>query len=398
MKYFGIIDPKLIENFNSKTLSDFLIKNKLYEQPSEKIYYFSKDYIDNNTVVVSSNYRLNEEKYSTNFIGTAQVFSLTLFELMKFISAEIKKQFKNDLNQYLNIKIKSKFNLNNLLISEVENIKLEPTQILLEDFYESLIKKYLIKIDDEKCKFFIVFNEEIYGLNFNEQRKIALKNYKEIYSTLFKDKITYMPDDDYESYDFEDELMKIENKLKIVYYNKLKYQHKLATINQFFEYLTGDKSIFSKQNFKKHELIFLDIIKYEASKSIMIQLNNEYKFEEDFYFTNSLDDKKKYKKYDDLFTSFNAFMFTNVEIKKYHENVKSNIESLYEFLRVNNLINKGKNKFISYLKNEHNIHLTKIIAYINYDNREDFPEGGKKPNDEHEKRVKIITEKWSNFT
>lgn len=91
-------------------------------------------------------------------------------------------------------------------------------------------------------------------------------------------------------------------------------------------------------------------------------------------------------------------MFTNVEIKKYLENVKANIESLYEFLRVNNLINKGKNKFISYLKNEHNIHLTKIIAYINYDNREDFPEGGKKPNDEHEKRVKIITEKWSNFT
>ena len=40
-----------------------------------------------------------------------------------------------------------------------------------------------------------------------------------------------------------------------------------------------------------------EVLTYEAFKSIMIELNNRFKFEEDFYFTNSLDDKKKYEKY-----------------------------------------------------------------------------------------------------
>lgn len=398
MKYFGFIDPKLIKNFNGKTLTDFLIKNKLYEQASDKIYYFSKDYIDDNIVVDSSNYRLNEEEYNTNSIETVKVFTLTFFELMNFISAELKKQLKNDLDKYLNIKIKSKFNLNNLLISEGENIKLKPTQNLLDDFYESIVKQFSEKVITKKCEFYEKFNEDIYGLNYNDQRKIALKNYKELYNALFKDKITYMPDVDYESYNFEEELVKIENKLKMVYYNKLKYQHKLATINQFYEYLTGDKSIFSKENFKKHELILLDTLNYEVSKTIMIKLNNEYKFEEDFYFTNTIEDKNKYQEYDKLFNSFKAYKFTEHQIKTFVEDEKANIESLYEFLRVQNLVNKGKNIFLKYLKSEHEISLTKIISYINYDDRKDFPVDGKKQNDEHLKRVKVIEEKWANFT
>lgn len=395
MIYFGIIKQKIFKNNNE--LAYFLKKNKLYKEAKEKTIYFSHDFQDSLIIEQDlKNHSLNEIGEKNTTLKSVQIFSLTLFEFMKVVSIQLKNQFKNDLNQLSIIEVREKKDLNNLLIDE--NIKLEPTNLLLDDLYDSIICHFDHIIQNERTTFYNQFNEQIFGLDFDKQKRIALKHYKKLYNFLFKDNETYMPDDYSDFFDFEIEILKIENKLQMVYCNKLKYQYKLACINPFFEYLNGETSIFLKKYYSKKWSTIEEVLTYEATKSIMIELNNRFKFEEDFYFTNSLDDKKKFEKYDDLFTSFNAFMFTNVEIKKYLENVKANIESLYEFLRVNNLINKGKNKFISYLKNEHNIHLTKIIAYINYDNREDFPEGGKKPNDEHEKRVKIITEKWSNFT
>ena len=395
MKYFGCLKPELIEKFNGKKIANFLIKNKLYEQAIKKQYYITNEFIDEEE---SSDYNLNnvEDKNSTTEAG--QFFNLILFEFMKSVSSQLKEQLKNDLNHYLYIGKKNKIDLNTLLINNGKNIKLEPTQILLDDFYESIIDNYNLKILETKFAFYENFNEEIYGEDFNKQKSIALKYYKELHKSLFEDNITYMPNEDYESYDLENNFFKIENKLKIVLCNKLKYQHKLATINPFYEYLTGDNSIFTKAFYIKNDKIIEEVLKYEAQKTIMVELNKKYEFEEDFYFTNRMEEKRKYEEYDEIFNSFKTYKFTDNLIKTFVEDKKANIESLYEFLRVNNLAKKGKGKFFEYLKNEHKIVLTKIVSYINYDDRKDFPVGGKKPNDEHINRVKIIEEKWALFT
>ena len=297
MKYFGFITPELIENFNGKKTADFLIKNKLYEQAIKKQYYFtdhfSDDFIDEQG---SSHNHLNDIEYKNSTVKSGKVFFLVLFEFMKSVSAQLNEQLKNDLNQYMNIGEKSKINLNDLLINEGEYIKLEPSQILIDDYYESVVNRFSFKIIDEKCMFFEQYNEEIFGLNFNEQKRITLKHYKEIFKSLFEDNITYLPDDTYnsegENISFEIDFLKIVNKLKMVFYNRIKYQHILATINPFYEYLTGNKSIFKEGFYKKNQTIIDQVLIYEAMKEIMVELNKKYEFEDDFYSTNQNDEEK----------------------------------------------------------------------------------------------------------
>nr|WP_315161122.1 hypothetical protein [uncultured Flavobacterium sp.] len=323
MKHFGCLKPELIENYKVKKIASFLIKNKLYQKAVKKIHYFSNDFPDNFIIEQGlGDYHLNDIQGKNTTIESGQLFFLTLFEFMKLLSTHL----KNDLYPYLYIGEKNKIDLNNLLINEGKNIKLEPTKILLDDFYESIIICYRLKIIDIKFIFFENFNEEIFGLDFNTQKSIALKHYKKIYKSIFEDNITYMPDDDYGSYDFENDFLKVENKLKIVACNKIKYQHKLATINPFFEYLTGDKSIFTKAFYKKNVIVIEDTLKYEAKKMIMIELNNKFKFEEDFYFTNQNEARKTIKN----------FIPTTNEVK--FSNSENNATPFINFLRHENKI------------------------------------------------------------
>ncbi len=390
MEYFGCIKPILIEEGNVKKTADFLIKNKLYKEATKKRYYFSDHFNDEED---SCKNDLN----NNNTIQAGQVFVPTVIMFTKEVSKQLWQQLKKDIKRYIKIQIKDKVDLNDLLQSEIILSKLEPTNILLDDVYSSFINNYYELILFEKCSFYDNFNEQIFGLDFYKQKEVALKHYKKIYKSLFEDNITYMPDDFCDSDDFENDIVTIDNKLRMVCNNKLKFQHKLAVINPFIEYLIGNKLIFSRKYYERNIEIIKEILKYESSKTIMIELNTKYEFEEDFYFINTIEDKMKYEKYSKIFNSFKAYKFTNISISDYDGDIKAYIESLYEFLRVNKLINKGKAEFLKYLEYEHNILLTKIIAYINYDNRKDFPVDGKKPNDEHIKRVDIIQEKWSLF-
>ncbi|MBC7747787.1 MAG: hypothetical protein H7Z76_04260 [Methylotenera sp.] len=313
MKYFGRLKPKLIENFNGKKIANFLIKNELYEHAIKKQYYFTDDFSDDFIDERESSYNyLNDIEHNNLTIKSSKVFFLILFEFMKSVSAQLNEQLKKDLNQYMNIGEKSKINLNDLLINEGEYIKLEPSQILIDDFYESVVNRFSCKIIDEKCMFFQQYNEEVFGLNFNEQKRITLKHYKEIFKSLFEDNITYLPDDTYNSEDenisFEIDFLKIENKLKMVFYNRIKYQHILATINPFYEYLTGNKSIFKEGFYKKNQTIIDQVLIYEARKEIMVELNKKYEFEDDFYSTNQNDEEKSIE---DFIPSINEIKLVN---------------------------------------------------------------------------------------
>lgn len=385
MQYFGSLKHELIENLDNSKIADILIQNNFFIRPVEKEYIFTDDIF---AIDIAEKTKISK---------STKKFILTLIEFMKLLPKQMEIQLKKDLYKIINIGGENKIDLNNFLIDDGINIYLEPTQNLLDDFYDTIINHFRLIILDNKFSFYEIFNEEIFGLDFNEQKRIALKRYKSSYKNIFYDGITYLSVDDYEDDNFKIDYLKIDNKLKMVYVNKLKYQNKLLKIDSIFKYLTGDESLFRESFYKKNCKVLDEIINYEVQKEIMVELNTKYKFEEDFYFSNTLDDKRNFLDYNKIFNSFKAFKFTNVNIQNFGSDKKAQVESLYEFLRVNNLINKGKIEFLRFLEIEHGIVITKIISYINYDNRKDFPNGGKKPNDAHIKRVQILDEKWTRF-
>ncbi len=395
MKYFGCLKPELIENFNGKKIANFLIKNKLYERVIKEKYELPVVFTNS---IESIDIDSNEIYNKTTFVKNIQIFFIVLRPFIRSVAIQLNNQLIDDINYVINTK--SNYDIQNTI--KGINKELQPTQYLLDDFYQFVIEFYNHIFIDVKCSFFEEFNEETYGLEYNDRKTIALKHYKDIYKSQFENNKLREPitidDLDGDIVNLDIDFFKTENKLKIVNGSKLRYQHKLTALNSFFEYLIGDESILDTSFYIKNKKIIDQILIYEARKDIMVELNNEFNFEEDFYFTNSMEDKRKYEEYDEIFNSFKAYKFTDNLIKTFAEDEKANIESLYEFLRVNNLAKKGKRKFFEYLKNEHKIVLTKIVSYINYDDRKDFPVGGKKPNDEHIKRVNIIEEKWALFT
>lgn len=274
MKYFGFLKSELIKHSNNVEIANFLIENKLFSKITErKIYVF-----DNNNLLETEN------KFTV--LKSSQLYFLTLYEFTKIISIHLSNQLKNDLNQLLNKKQPKISSFNSLLINEDDNFELEPTQNLLDDFYNFIISHYESKILNLKFEFFHEFKEESFGLDYNEQKRIALQHYKKKYNILFEDNIIYVPDDEYYTdenlIDFEYDFFKTQNKIKIVYQNKIKYQHKLSTPNAFFQYLIGDESIHTNSFYKKNQKAIDEAINYEALKDIMVELNSKFEFEEDY--------------------------------------------------------------------------------------------------------------------
>lgn len=345
MKYFGFLTQDTIENFDTEEIMNFLVSNQLFEEMIEKEDFFSEDFDSNN---FDTKKPFNE--YTSSFFPTFN-------EFMKIISIHIRE----NLNQKLNKGKVHRTDLNNFSINQGQSITLQPTQNLLDDFYQSYIEFHREKIASIKFTFYLKYGEKIFGLNINEQKAIALKNYKKIYKIIFEDKSTYMPDPDFddeldELEDFETYNLKVENKLNMVFCQQLKYKHKLSTFNPFFAYLTGDESIFSKTFYNKNQKTIDETLKYEALKEIMEELNNKFEFEENFFINKNEDEKLnkdiipstnevKFGKTENNATPFSDFIIheNKIEIeqiiKTHYSNLKGvSLRYLIEFLREEGLL------------------------------------------------------------
>lgn len=343
MKYFGFLKLETIENFDNEQLIDFLINNELFEEAVEKTILFPEDFYT-----------------ETNFRKSINLFFLTLYEFTKVIS----KHLKEDLHQKLNIDKGFRTDFSTFSTNQDQNIKLQPTKNLLDDFYQFLIELHDKKIASKKFTFYIKYNEKIFGLNIKDQKAIALKNYKKIYKIIFEDKTIYMPDEDSDEdsedlehfEDFDAYKLKVENKLNMVYCQQLKYKYKLSTFNPFFAYLTGDESIFSKTFYNENQKTIDEALNYEALKEIMVELNTKFEFEENFFITKKEDEKS----IEDTIPSINEVKFGNSEnnatpfsdfirhenkieieqiIKTHYSNLKGvSLRYLIEFLREEGLL------------------------------------------------------------
>lgn len=319
MEYFGFLKLEKLENSDTDELIDFLVNNDLFEEAVEE-----------------TNFVFPEDFYTeTNFKESINLFFSTLYEFTKMISMHLKE----DLHQKLNIDKDFRTDFNTFSTNQDQKIKLQPTQNLIDDFYKFLIELHDEEIANIKFTFYKKYNEKIFGLNIKAQRAIALKNYKKIYKIIFDDNIIYMPNEDSDE-DFETYKLKVENKLKMVYRQQLKYKYKLSTLYPFFSYLTGDESIFTKSFYNKNQKTLEDVQKYEALKEIMVELNSKFEFEENF-FINKKEDEKSIE---------NLIPHTNkVEYKNKENNFK---------------LGNSKNSpipFIDFIRHENKIEIERII-------------------------------------
>ena len=263
-----------------------------------------------------------------------------------------------------------------------DTLVIEPADYLVDEFYEFIMTIYKYDIATEKLSFFKVFNDAIFGLDFSQQKTIALQHFRGIYDDIYVDAMTFFNEEKSEngivhSYNF--------SKLKMLSYQYASFKFNTISKINLNQYLQGDDAFFKKENFcEKFDLA--KEVYFETQLQILVELNDRYKFEEDLYFTEIRFEKKKFKEYEHIFKTFKSYQFTNRKIKSFMEDHKAHIESLYEVLSSKELIFDHKENFMLFLKKEYKLNISKIINYKD------------KVNFLHNERVALFTTDWKNMT
>lgn len=263
-----------------------------------------------------------------------------------------------------------------------EKVIVEPSKDLIDEFYSFIMnevfKHYIL---EHKLQFFNIFNDQIYGLDYSEQKKIGLHHFKNIYKENYLDVIT--PFEDTVS---ETGIIHSNNfgRLQMLYYQLNAFKNNLADKIKLNNYLIGDKEFFKKENLSEKYGIN-DELQFEICVQILVELNDRYQFEDDYYFTNRKNDRAKFKEYDHIFKSLESYQFTDRKIISFKEDEKAKSVSLYQALINKDLITENKEAFKRFMKAEYNFSPSEIVTYEKDINRT------------HDKRVAQFTDDWEKF-
>jgi AraC-like DNA-binding protein len=271
---------------------------------------------------------------------------------------------------------------NNVLNITVPNtIHIIPSKELINEFYKFIIDLYQSEILEIKLPFFKIFNDEIYGLEYKEQKEIALNYFKEIYNNIYKDVITI-----FNERINNDGIIHTQNvnKLKMLYYQLEGFKINLSETRSSLCYLIGDKKTYIDTNFVENEIVS-EVLEFEAWKQIIVELNSRYGFEDDYYFSNKFKDDVNFQKYNEIFKTLKSYQFTNTKIKSFKDDEKAKSVSLYQTLINLELITENKEKFKRFMKAEYNFFPSEIVTYEKNKNRT------------HDERVTQFTNDWRGF-
>jgi hypothetical protein len=234
-----------------------------------------------------------------------------------------------------------------------------PSEDFKDEFYEYLLEIYKKDIDKYFYLFFIDFNDRIFGMEHISQKNLALEIFRDIYDKVDMKNINFP----------KVEISKngIENVKEFNRFKKLKgirsgFSSNLATFESLLAYLGGKEAYFTSDTFKKDETV-LAMLDFESQLKVLISLNDRYQFIDDLVFSKIGKLKARYKRYQNLFVSFEAFYFTHNFIEELTEHKPSNIDSLHQALLELNLIVSTKESFIIYVNEEHAIPITKVRHY-----------------------------------
>ena len=265
----------------------------------------------------------------------------------------------------------------NVLFGDLNEAKLvfKPSNETIEKFHEFILTKYDLLISNSFITFFRDFNNSVFGLDKEEQKRVALKRFNIIYKKVDVSQ--------FEIIERKKELGIIEDIKNSSHFQKL---HQIRSAKRIelcplpiaMEYFYGNELFFDSETFKNLDL-FKEVISFETDLKILVNLNNRYQFEDDYYFSESGTLRNLHKKYDHIFLTFETFKWTHKSISNFKEIIPSQIDSLYQALLDLELIAKHKSNFQNYIISEQNIERCKIRSIekgINFD---------------HDDRVQIFT-------
>lgn len=271
---------------------------------------------------------------------------------------------------------------NNILKFTVSNtIHIKPSKELVEEYYKFIIDLFRSEIQGIKLPFFKIFNDEIYGLDSREQKKIALDYFKEIYNNIYKDVITI-----YNEKISNDGIVHTHNfnKLKMLHYQLEAYKINLSDTRSSLCYLIGDRKTYIESNFIENEVVS-EVLEFEAWKQIIVELNSRYGFEDDYYFNNKFKDDINFLKYKKIFKTLESYQFTNTKIKSFKDDEKAKSVSLYQALIDLDIITENKEEFKRFMEAEYGFFPSEIVTYVKNINRT------------HDKRVAQFKDDWEKF-
>jgi len=270
--------------------------------------------------------------------------------------------------------------MNNELVSSKMQFIAVPE--LIDDFYDFLLARYDRLIIPLYSNLMTDLNDDIYGLEYKEQKKIALNYFNDSYG-LF---------DMYQFHglntDLSNDIINISQveRFGMIYLNRLNRKNRISTRKFIIEFLVGNVKYFNEKLYLEDDLI-LEFVALEANILFLQNVNNIFNFEIDRYFSQYAKLSELYENYTHIFNSVNVFIKVYETIKELKVKIPVNIVSLYETLIELDLIIDNKTDFKAYLLNVHNIELANIPKK---DDEDDFTP--------HKKRVKKMIKDFQDLT
>lgn len=247
-------------------------------------------------------------------------------------------------------------------IEDAENpkVNLKPTKGVIDacyDYLKELLKRY---IDLPFLHFFNHYNENIYGLEKQEARKIALQQFNERYKKIKVLEASFIRR---EQNDNGVEQIKNMNRFDFLKARQNGEKQQLATTENILQFLNGNDTYFNSEQFK-NDSNTKQFIDFETNLKILISLNAEHQFEDDYQFSDLGQLKDLYEKYRDNFQSLEVFIYTHKKIQNFKENKPAQITSLFVALFEKKFIPNSKIDFMKYVNLEHQMSLTKLKSFL----------------------------------
>ncbi|PCJ98700.1 MAG: hypothetical protein COA50_00185 [Flavobacteriaceae bacterium] len=248
-----------------------------------------------------------------------------------------------------------------------DNLTYIPTDELTDQFYSFILEQYEAFLKGYPVMFDIEFNNECFGVSEKKKRKLALIQFNEIFSMLFKKNAPI-----------------IDNRFKALKNRKDHLKGSLATQrNLVLEFLIGNRAKFNRKTFENN-IVLQETIEFEGKLEILLHLNNTYKFELDYYFGETAALLEKYNTIQNPTFDFVIFLFIHNCITSIEKYTHSYVVSLYFFLKKHKLIQETADNFCTIINDQYELQIGAIKLSDD-------------TNKEHEKRVNYYENKWNEY-
>ncbi|NJB72887.1 hypothetical protein GGR42_003385 [Saonia flava] len=164
---------------------------------------------------------------------------------------------------------------------------LKPGNNFANNFYVFLLQHYENGVLDPFYAFFYQFNDEIYGMDMQQQKTVALEHFKTISGEILTKAISFIWT---EKNPLGIDTVSNMGKLQMLHGQQLALKSNLADSTLKYPYLQGDDSYFNQELLFENDLI-KQIIHFETHLKILLALNEKYHFEVDTCFSTNLEEK-----------------------------------------------------------------------------------------------------------